>query len=152
MPAPRNGPTDDEHGFLIDRLATSIRHPALAQAIRGPLSAKDYDGAVRAATVQVETELRQRCLAVGRAEAQGQTGSDLATTAFSDKAGCLNPPWPVATQARESAHLAFRGFFLYLRNAWGHNATVIGSDPSGVAETIEHCQYLLQVIRDSTIR
>lgn len=152
VPAPSSGPTSAEHGFLVDRLAVSIRHPALANAIKGPLSHQDYDGAVRAATVLVEHELRQRCLAAGREEAAAQTGADLSVTAFNDKNGCLTPPWPVASQAHEGAHLVFRGFFLHLRNAWGHNAIILGSNAAGFAETIEFCQYLLHVVAASAIR
>ncbi len=150
--APSKGSTNDSHGFLVDRLAVSIENQALANVIRGPLSTKDYDGAVRAAIVLVEHELRARCVAAGRSESRMQSGSDLAITAFNEKTGCLIPPWSVSAQANEGVHLAFRGFFLHLRNAWGHNATVAGPDASGVDMLIEHCQYLLHLIGQSKNR
>jgi hypothetical protein len=140
------------HNRLVERVEAIVETPSLLNCIKGPLQASDYDGAIRAAIVLVEDELRKKCLAMGRVEAAAQTGADLSVTAFVEKSGCLNPPWPIATQAREGAHLLFRGFFLYLRNAWGHTSIVVGKDETMVAEHIALCQYLLKVIDKSTKR
>jgi hypothetical protein len=149
--APASG-YDMPHGRLMDRIHSSVDHPVLLNSIRGPLSSKDYDGAIRSATVLVEDILRKRCLAEGRVDASTQTGADLAVTAFSGMTACLTPPWPLATQARDGAHLILRGFFLYIRNAWGHNAVVSGSDGTMVVDHILLCQYLLKMIENSSKR
>ena len=149
--APKRG-FDMQHGRLIEQVESMIESPALATAIKGALAHKNYDEAIRSAMVMVEDELRKKCLSVGASGAAGQTGADLAKTAYHDASGCLIPPWPIATSALDGAHLLFRGFFLYLRNAWGHSSVVMGSDHSAVTDCIAACQFFLKVIDKSTKR
>lgn len=58
----------------------------------------------------VETKLREKCLAAGSNEAQQKTGADWAVLAFNKQNGCLNPPWPIATEAHQGVQLMFQVF------------------------------------------
>jgi hypothetical protein len=149
--APASG-FDLPHARLLEKYELAITHTSLRAVVHGALAHKDYDGAIRSALVLVEDELRKQCLANGGSAAAGQTGADLAATAYHPAQGCMNPPWPIATSANEGAHLMFRGVVMYLRNAWGHNTTVMGSDESGVFDCLATCQFLLTVIARSTKR
>ena len=95
---------------------------------------------------------KEKCLAAGRNEAQHKTGADLAIIAFNKQNGCLNPPWPIATEAQQGVQLMFQGFFMYLRNAFAHNVVVMGEDKSSVFECISTCEFLLNIIEKSTVR
>lgn len=149
--APAHG-FDILHRRLVERVETAISNPSLRAVVHGALSHYDYDGAIRSAMVLVEDQLRQQCLANGGSAAATQTGADLAGTAYHPNNGCLNPPWPIATSAHDGAHLIFRGFFMYLRNAWGHNTVVMGADESAVFDCLAMCQFLLVVVSMSTKR
>jgi hypothetical protein len=149
--APAHG-FDIPHRRLLEQVEAAISNASLRSVVNGPLSHKDYDGAIRSAMVVVEDQLRQKCLANGGSAAATQTGADLAGTAYHTSNGCLNPPWPIATSAHDGAHLVFRGFFMYLRNAWGHNTVVMGGDESAVLDCLATCQFLLVVISRSTKR
>ena len=116
------------------------------------ISDGQYDAALRTASSLVEDLLRHKCLAAGRAEAATQTGGDLAVTAFNDRSGCLSPPWPLATQAQLGVQLMFQGFFLYVRNAFVHNAVVTGQERQAIFECLMTCEFLLQLVKRSSVR
>jgi hypothetical protein len=124
----------------------------LVTHVSGAIDAGQFDTALKAAIGVVESRLRQRCIAAGNAAAADQAGADLAVTAYHRDRGCLIPPWPVATEASHGTQLMFQGFFLYLRNAYMHNASVMGADESAVYDALATCEFLLKVIDGSTRR
>jgi Protein of unknown function (Hypoth_ymh) len=146
------------HGLTLDdtRLRERFRSrwvdPDLMSHTSGAISARQYDVAVKAAIGVVETRLRAKCVAAGRAGAQALSGMDLAIEAFHKDRGCLVPPWPVATEAQAGAQLMFQGFFLYLRNAFAHHSVVMGNDTTSVYDVLAMCEFLLKVIDKSTVR
>lgn len=125
---------------------------AIFATIHGSLEAGQYDTALRTAASLIEDALRQKCIACGREEAKTQQASDLAVTAFHRDNGCLEPPWPVAVEAQLGAQMMFQGFFKYLRNAFAHNAIVMGDDRSAVLECLMLCEFLLKLINGSRQR
>jgi hypothetical protein len=137
---------------IRDRARLAIKNSDLADAISATLAARRYEEAMQSAVILVESKLRDKCVWAGKKDAQNATGSDLAKIAFHDEQGCLRPPWPVAAQAEQGAMLLFTGFFLYLRNAFGHNAVVMGGDKSGIFELLAFCEFLLMIIDKSTKR
>lgn len=146
------------HGLTLDdtrlreRFLSRWVDPDLLAHTSGAVAARQYDVAIKAAIGVVETRLRARCVAAGRVDAKKLGGADLAVEAFHKDKGCLNPPWPVATEAATGAQLLFQGFFLYLRNAFAHHSVVMGADASAVYDALAACEFLLKVIEKSTLR
>ncbi len=144
--------TDSESKSIIDRYDASIINPDILYLLNPLIRAGHYDSALKLVVSLVETKLKEKCLAAGRNEAQHKTGADLAVLAFNKQNGCLNPPWPIATEAHQGVQLMFQGFFIYLRNAFAHNVVVMGEDNSSVFECISTCEFLLNIIEKSTVR
>ncbi len=144
--------TEFEDGHICYLCRNASLDEVLWSHIEGSLSTRQFDVAIKAAIGVVETRLRERCVALGRIEAQKQTGSDLAVTAYHKDSGCLTPPWPLAAEAIHGAQMTFQGFFLWIRNAYAHHATVMGKNRSAVFETLMYCQFLLRILEESTER
>lgn len=137
---------------IINRYDASILNPEILHLANPSVRSGHYDSALKLIISLVETKLKEKCLAAGRNEAQHKTGADLAIIAFNKQNGCLNPPWPIATEAQQGVQLMFQGFFMYLRNAFAHNVVVMGEDKSSVLECISTCEFLLKIIEKSTVR
>lgn len=144
--------TDSKGKSIISRYDASILNPEILHLANPSIRSGHYDSALKLVISLVETKLREKCLAAGRNEAQQKTGADLAVLAFNKQNGCLNPPWPIATEAHQGVQLMFQGFFMYLRNAFAHNVVVMGEDNSSVFECISTCEFLLKIIEKSTVR
>ena len=130
----------------------AIRNPDLAASVSGALATRRYEEAMQNAVILVESKLRDKCVWAGRNDAKTVTGNDLAVIAYHPDTGCLRPPWPVAANAEQGAMQLFMGFIQYLRNAFGHNAVVMGGDKSSVSELLAFCEFLLRIIEKSTKR
>lgn len=126
--------------------------PELVKQCSGAMEARQFDTALKAALVVVESRLRKKCINSGCKEASESAGADLAVLAFHSSKGCLVPPWPIATQASHGCQLLFQGFFLYFRNAIAHHSEVIGSDRTAVLELMVTCELMLKIIDNSTVR
>ncbi len=137
---------------IIHRYDSSVLNPEILHLANPSIRSGHYDSALKLIISLVETKLKEKCLAAGRNEAQHKTGADLAIIAFNKQNGCLNPPWPIATEAHQGVQLMFQGFFMYLRNAFAHNVIVMGEDNSSVFECISTCEFLLKIIEKSTVR
>lgn len=148
---PHGGKTWDELRFLRLWNHREI-DPGLRNHITGAVDAGQYDTALKAAVSEVESRLREKCVAVGCQGAKGVSGADLAVLAYHKDKGCLSPPWPLATEASHGAQLLFQGFFLYIRNAYAHNSGVMERDVSCVYEMIMFCELLLRIISKSSVR
>ncbi len=144
--------TDSKCKSIIDRNDASILNPDILHLTNPSIRAGHYDSALKLVISLVEAKLKEKCLAAGKTEAQYKTGADLAVLAFNKQNGCLNPPWPIATEAHQGVQLMFQGFFLYLRNAFAHNVIVMGEDDISVFECISTCEFLLNIIEKSTVR
>jgi hypothetical protein len=138
--------------LLMDNARRMLKHETMSAQVLPSLANRHFDVALRTASSIVEDSLRQKCLSAGRSEAAGQTGPELAVTAFHPDRGCLTPPWPVATEAQHGAQLMFQGFFLYLRNAFTHRAVVLADDAVAAFGGLALCDFLLYVIENSTAR
>lgn len=137
---------------LLARYQAAIRHPELKKKTESAMRSHDYDLALSGATILVESALRTRCLKEGCAAAGSVTGAELAVLAFTEEKGCLTPPYAVANRSAHGAFLLFQGFFLYLRNAYGHHSHVVGSDRTYVIEFLSLCDTLLSIVEGSTRR
>lgn len=124
----------------------------LVSHISGAIDAGQFDTALKAAIGVVESRLRRRCVAVGCTAALELAGADLAVAAYHKERGCLVPPWPLAVEAAHGSQLMFQGFFLYLRNAFMHNATVMGPNDAAVYDLLATCEFLIKVIDSSAKR
>ncbi|MBK9188059.1 MAG: hypothetical protein IPM33_03790 [Phycisphaerales bacterium] len=113
---------------------------------------RQYDAAVRNMAVLIEASLRQKCIDAGEVRANNQTGCTLAVTAFHPETGCLRPPWPVADDACKGMQLLLMGYFQYIRNAWAHNAVVVGEDACGVHELLHLSNAIYTLIKSSAPR
>lgn len=147
---------DMQHTFsdtlIKQNCDNALNNPILREQISSSIYSGKYDTALRTAFAILEDSLRQKCISAGRSEAKNQTTADLAVTAFHKDRGCLIPPWPVAIEAAQGAQLVFQGLFLYLRNAFIHNATIMGDDRTAVFECLMTIEFLLRVIEKSIIR
>lgn len=137
---------------LLARFSYSIVNEELKGKVCRAMEHHDYDSAMSGASVLVEAKLRHKCLGVGGTSANGQTGVNLAVTAYHESKGCLNPPFTVATQASHGVFLIFQGFFHYIRNAYGHHSTVMGKNRECIIEFLNLCESLLKIIEKSTKR
>ncbi len=137
---------------LDERVSAGIINADLVDAISGALGARRYEEAMQNAVILVESKLREKCLSAGGDDAQNATGNNLAVIAYHPDTGCLRPPWPVAVNADQGVMQLFMGFIQYLRNAFGHNALVMGGDKSSVFELLAFCEFLLAIIEKSTKR
>ncbi len=149
MSVPYN-PSDKAQVFA--RYEVAIVNPELRKQINAAMKAGNYDTAIRTAAILVETKLRATCLKHGCTTAKAASGAKLADLAYEPLRGCLEPPYALATQARKGAQELLRGFFEYIRNAFGHNTTVVSTNARNVVELIALCEALLMMIRASTKR
>ncbi|MCK4628283.1 MAG: hypothetical protein KAT56_04730 [Sedimentisphaerales bacterium] len=137
---------------LLSRYSHSIKNEELKDKISKAMVHHDYDLAMSAASVFVETKLREKCLSVGAALTKNQTGVDLATASYHEDKGCLSPPFNIADRASQGVLLIFQGFFHYIRNAYGHNTVIMGNDRECIIEYLNFCETLLKIIETSTKR
>ena len=137
---------------LLARYKAAIQHEELRTRTESLMSSHQYDQAISGAAILVESTLRDACVNAGCAIASTSTGIDLAKHAYHATNGCLQPPYPVATQANHGVFLLFQGFFLYIRNAYIHNSLVTGDDRQYVIEYLTLCEFLLRIIQGSTKR
>lgn len=145
-------PPPDPKEELLGRYNASIRHPELRKQTCSAMRDHHYDLALSGASILVESVLKRACLKYGRSKAKFATGAELAQIAYHPKDGCMTPPYPLAAEANEGAFQLFRGFFFYLRNAYLHNATVMGDDRRYAVEFLALCETLLMIIEGSTSR
>lgn len=124
----------------------------LANLIDSDMKSRQFDAAVRAAAILVETRLKAKCISAGAQDAAGLSGVGLVGRAFHKDNGCLTPPWPIATEVIDGAHQLFRGFVLYVRNATAHNTEFMGKDLSAAIDLLMLCQSLLRIIDASKNR
>lgn len=141
-----------QRDMLLARYDSSIRHSKLRKQTDAAMRGHRYDVAVNAAATLVETTLKNACIKYGCVKAKSATGSDLAEFAYHDKNGCMIPPYPVAKTANEGAFHLFRGFFLYVRNAFSHNAKVMGDNGRYAVDFLALCETLLVIIDGSKQR
>lgn len=131
---------------LFHRFTNSTVNQEFRDKVSALLFKHDYDAAMNIAVTLVESKLREKCVDAGNFLAKNATGADLAKIAYHPDSGCLKPIYPVASNASEGAMLMFLGFFKYIRNAFGHNATVMGNDGNCVVEFLNLCETLLKII------
>jgi len=141
--------SSDFKSEVLARYKTSIHYAELRKQVDASMVAHSYDPAVSSATVLVESALRKACLKNGCSEAQFASGAELAKLAYHPSDGCLTPPYPVSKEANDGAFHLFRGFFLYLRNAFLHNATVMSTNGRYSVDFLALCQTLLVIINGS---
>ena len=141
-----------DRAAVFARYDTAIVHPELRKQIDAAMKEGSYDTAVRTAAILVETKLRGTCLKHGCTTAKSAAGAKLADLAYEPSQGCLEPPYALAIQARKGAQELFRGFFRYIRNAFGHNAIVVSTNARNVVELVALCEALLMIIRASKKR
>ena len=145
-------PPPDPKEELLVRYDASIRHPELRRQTCSAMRGHHYDLALSGAAILVESALKRACLKYGCNKAKFATGAELAQLAYHPTSGCMTPPYPLAAEANEGAFQLLRGFFFYLRNAYLHNATVMGDDRRYVVELLALCEALLMIIEGSTLR
>jgi hypothetical protein len=137
---------------LVRRYLHSIANGELKNKVSKAMENHDYDLAMSAASIFVETKLREKCLSVGAVLAKNQTGVDLAVTSYHEEKGCLSPPFNVADRASHGVFLIFQGFFHYIRNAYGHNTVIMGNDRECIIEYLNFRETLLKIIETSRKR
>jgi len=137
---------------LVRRYSHSIANGELKDKVSKAMEHHDYDLAMSAASVFVETKLREKCLSVGAVLTKNQTGVDLAVASYHEEKGCLSPPFNVADKASHGVFLIFQGFFHYIRNAYGHNTVIMGNDRECIIEYLNFCETLLKIIETSRKR
>ncbi len=130
----------------------TISNKKLRSLTEANMRTHNYDAALSNAGTMIESELREACISAGNNQAKGQTGDNLAVTAYGEANGCLTPPWDIATQACKGTQLLFQGFFAYIRNAYNHHAVVMGGSRDNIVEFLKGCEFLLNIIDHSSPR
>ncbi|OGU60971.1 MAG: hypothetical protein A2X64_02910 [Ignavibacteria bacterium GWF2_33_9] len=117
--------------------------------ITGAISNQQYELAIKAISGLVESRLRNKLESLGVSSAANSAGIELAKLAYNKNSGCLIPPWPIAKESNEGAHLLLSGYMLWIRNGF-HHQTKIFTSKEGVLELLALSCALLRIINLST--
>jgi len=145
-------PETDEYDDLLARFIKSdFIDNEYRTLISGAISTRQYELAIKAISGLVESTLRDKLESFGVSEASSCAGVELAKLAYNKSNGYLSPPWLIAKESYEGAHLLFNGFFLWIRNGFHHKTKVFKSK-EGILELLTLSCSLLRIINLSTKR